>query len=146
MIKINSLTMCCLSLLVACSSVKPVASQPVIQSPQVTQHQPVIVDKKAIKRSIKLFDRGSFVAINELTSLDGVLTVKANNIYQNRRGDLIFTKDAVLRFRCSTSANATMIEINGNQFLVPVILQNKDHVPTGCVKYNGAIKFAKFIK
>ena len=146
MIKINSLTMCCLSLLVACSSVKPVASQPVIQSTQVTQHQPVIVDKKAIKRSIKLFDRGSFVAINELTSLDGVLTVKANNIYQNRRGDLIFTKDAVLRFKCGTSANATMIEINGNQFLVPVILQNKDHVPTGCVKYNGAIKFVKFIK
>ena len=146
MIKINLLTMCCLSLLVACSSVKPVASQPVNQSIQVTPHQPVTVDKKAIKRSIKLFDRGSFVAINELTSLDGVLTVKANNIYQNRRGDLIFTKDAVLRFKCGTSANATMIEINGNQFLVPVILQNKDHVPTGCVKYNGAIKFAKFIK
>jgi hypothetical protein len=145
-IKINLLTMGCLSVLVGCSSVKPVASQPVIQSTQVTQHQSVTVDKNAIKQSVRFFDMGSFVAINELTSLDGVLTAKANNIYQNKRGDLIFTKDAVLRFKCGTSANATMIEINSNQFSVPVVLQNKDHVPTGCVKYNGAIKLAKFVK
>ena len=139
--------MCCLSILVACSSIKPVASQPVNQSTtQVAQNQQAAVDKKAIKRNLKLFNKGSFVSISELTTLDGILTAKANNIYQNKRGDLVFTKDAILKFKCDTGGNAIMVEINSSQFSVPVILQNKDHVPTGCIKYNGAIKFAKFIK
>lgn len=145
MIKSRVLITCCLSGLVACSTVKPVPSSPVQQ--QVNQTPSVTVVRLNPKnKKVKLFDKGSSIAINELTSLDGVLTAKANNLYQNKRGDLIFTKDAVLRFKCGTGSDATMIEINGNQFSVPVILQNKDHVATGCVKYNGAIKFAKFVK
>jgi hypothetical protein len=146
MIKINLINIHCLIILVmvsACSSFENVASKPITQSKQVTQN--VISSKKITQRNIK-FDNGSFIAIKELSSLDGILIVKASNAYQNKQSDLIFTKNAILRFKCGDNTSANMIQINNNQFSVPVILQNKDHVPTGCLKSNGMIKFAKFIK
>ena len=87
MIKSKLLTMCCLSVLVACSTVKSVPSSPV-QPQQVNQLPSAKVYPNASNKKIKLFDRESFVMISELTSLDGILTAKANNIYQNKQTHL----------------------------------------------------------
>lgn len=145
MVRKNILMGLCMGALLACSA-ETVPDKPVYSTP-LLQPMPTVVSNEAeAKRFSKRFDKDSLVPISEITSLDDSLTAKSDSLYQNKHGDLVFTQNTILKFKCGNNRRASLIEVNGVNISIPVTLQNKDHVSTGCNKENGSIKYVKFLK
>ena len=137
----NLILLSCFAL-IACSS-QSVPNKPVEQS-QVFQPISSSVSKSDAKKFAKSFIKGDVVRITELTSVNNVLTAKADNLYQNRHGKFVFGRNSLLKFKCDSTVKLT--EANGINVSIPVVLQNKDHVQTDCDGSNGVIKYVKFLK
>ena len=135
---ISSLMMCSAVLLWGCSSAVPVATHPVgvISTPPVNQAE--------ISKNSKDFDNGGRVRVSELTYIDEVLTARADHSYSNRHGKFVFGKNALLKFNCKKGV--TLTSVNSMVVSVSSILENKDHVSTGCGKNNGYIRYVRFVK
>ena len=104
------------------------------------------VATRAVSNSTYRFEPGSVVEVRELSSIANILTVKTIDLLQNQRGDLIISQGAVLKLICSNNTKVQLNEINNKRFSVPVVLQNKEHEPTGCDKTNGVIKYLQITR
>lgn len=129
-------SLCCFAG-VACSS-QSVPNKPVEQAQTISSS----ISKSDATKFAKSFIKGDKVRVTELISVNDCLTVKADTLYQNRHGKFVFGRNSLLKFKCDSTV--TLTEVNGISVSIPVILHNKDHVPTDCEASNGAVKSVRF--